>query len=120
LAIVIFILLSTGVVNGQSVKPDSISPGVWKGKSICQVKNSTCHDEVVVYYITKGKTPNSFYIAANKIVNGSEEEMGTLHCVFDPKKNELTSTENNNLWTFKLDNDKLNGTLVDQKSLYRM
>ena len=35
---------------GAQVNYDTLLIGVWKGSSICQIKNSPCHDETVVYY----------------------------------------------------------------------
>ena len=31
----------------------AIIEGAWRGSSICQVKNSPCHDEQVVFHISK-------------------------------------------------------------------
>lgn len=107
------------VISIRAQQADSLLPGVWKGTSICQVKNSPCHDEVVVYHISKGKELHSYNIDAYKIVNGKEEDMGTLHFIVDEKKNELTSAEYG-LWTFKLNNDSLHGTLYARNSLYRI
>lgn len=92
--------------------------GTWKGTSLCQVKNSPCHDEVVVYYITKTNT-DSCNINGNKIVNGAEDYMGTLPCKFDKKTNTLMSTAYG-LWNFKLEDGKLKGTLINKNSLYRI
>lgn len=94
--------------------------GIWKGTSICQVKNSPCHDEIVVYHISKGEGQDSFNIQANKIVNGVEEDMGLLAFVFDKKKNQLISTSYNSLWTFTLKEAKLEGTLMHGNQLYRI
>ena len=94
--------------------------GKWKGTSLCQVKNSPCHDEIVVYYITKGKTSDSCSIRANKIVNDNEEEMGVLPCSYDEKTKELSSTAYNSNWTFSLAKGKLNGTLIVHGILYRI
>ena len=84
------------------------------------MKNSPCHDEVVVYYITKGKTPDSCNILANKIVDGVEEEMGVLQYRYDEKTKELSSISNNSRWTFKLENEKLKGALTHNGSLFRL
>jgi len=94
--------------------------GKWKGTSICQLKNSPCHDEIVVYYISRGNTPDSCIIQANKIVNGVEEEMGPLPCVYNRKTNELSSTAYNSLWNFKLVDGKIEGTLIHKGNLYRI
>ena len=106
------------VLHAQT-NADSALVGRWKGTSICQVKNSPCHDETVVYYISKGKGANEYDIVANKIVNGAEEGMGTLHFTFDEKKKEFNSHDYGT-WNFKLVNQQLNGTLYSQGALYRI
>lgn len=95
--------------------------GIWKGESICQIKNSPCHDENVVYHITAGSIPDSFYIQANKIMNGVEEDMGTLGAFYDPSKHLLTAHfRKNDSWEFKLNGTQMDGTLVYNKVLYRI
>ena len=106
------------VSHAQS-NTDSSLIGVWKGTSICQVKNSPCHDEIVVYYISKAAGSDSFHISANKIVNGAEEEMGILPFTFNKKTNQLISTAHG-LWTFTLTAGKLDGTLLVRNELYRI
>ena len=63
----------------QQTAADKIA-GTWKGTSICQVKQSACHDENVVYHISK-KSANVYTIQASKIVNGAEDDMGTFDSV---------------------------------------
>ena len=60
--------------------------GIWKGTSICQIKNSSCYDEQVVYHISKDTGLNNFLVVAYKIVGGKEDNMGTLHFVYDAQK----------------------------------
>jgi hypothetical protein len=71
---------------------DSLFSGVWKGSSLCQVKNSQCHDENVVYYISKTNKDNILEIKANKIVNGEEVEMGKIQFQYDAKTKQIIST----------------------------
>ena len=96
--------------------------GTWKGTSICQIKDSPCHDEIVVYHISKGAAANAYDIAANKIVNNKEEEMGIIKCTYDPGKQVLVSvdTVRNARWVFNLKGNKLEGTLVYKNNLYRV
>lgn len=101
-----------------SVNADTLLVGTWKGTSICQVKNSPCHDETVVYHISKNKGTDTFYINASKIVNGKEDDMGILHFVYNKKTNQLTSTEYG-IWTFNIEGVKLEGTLLVHGDLYR-
>jgi len=103
----------------QSQQTPNAFEGTWKGTSLCQVKNSPCHDETVVYYISKTNKTDSFSIKANKIVNGVEEEMGILPFLYDAKKNELNSSAYGK-WNFKLENGKIKGTLISQGQLYRI
>jgi hypothetical protein len=116
----LLLIIFLGPVTKDSLaQNDSLLVGTWKGTSICQMKNSPCHDEIVVYYITKDVGADKFLINASKIVNGVAEEMGTLHFVFDKKSNKLTSNEYG-IWTFNLENHKLEGTLVVHDDLYRI
>jgi hypothetical protein len=105
-------------VNAQ-VNYDTLLIGVWKGSSICQIKNSPCHDETVVYYISKKPGIDTFYIHGYKIVNAVEEEMGILPFTVNKKTNQLISTSYG-LWTFTIKQRKMEGTLVSKGALYRI
>lgn len=59
--------------------------GTWKGTSVCQQKNSPCHDEIAVYHAEKTNLPGQYRFAMNKVVNGQEEEMGVLTFLYDKK-----------------------------------
>ncbi len=102
----------------SQVKIDTLLTGTWKGTSLCQIKTSPCHDETVVYHISKNKGVDTFYINANKIVNGVEEEMGILPFVYNQKTKQLTSTAYG-IWTFNIEGVKLEGTLLVRGDLYR-
>ena len=99
-------------------KIDTLLVGTWNGTSICQIKNSPCHDETVVYHISKNRGVDTFYINAGRIVNGVEVEMGILHFVYNKKTNQLTSTAYG-IWTFNINGVKLEGTLLVHGDLYR-
>lgn len=101
-----------------SLMTDSLLTGTWKGISLCQLKNSPCHDETVVYHISKQSGNDTFYIRANKIVNGREEDMGILPFLFNEKNNRLESTAYG-IWSFLLKNNELEGTLFVKGNLYR-
>jgi len=108
----------------QQTSPDKIE-GIWKGTSLCQVKPSACHDENVVYHISK-KSANLYIIQANKIVDGAEADMGTFDpVVYDETKQTLTFTMKdhqgrNNVWVFRLDGLQMHGTLTQEKTLFRI
>src|SRR6478672_3053948 len=100
------------------IKTDTLLIGTWHGTSICQIKNSPCHDETVVYHISKNRGVDTFYINGSKIVNGVEEEMGVLPFVYNSKTNQLISSAHG-IWTFNIEAGKLEGTLLSHGDLYR-
>ena len=115
----IFCLVSkSSQAQTESVKIDSLLIGTWNGSSICQQKNSPCHDETVVYHISKKMGVDTFYIHANKIVNAVEEEMGILPFVYNKKTNQLISMAYGT-WTLNVEGTKLEGTLFVRGDLYR-
>jgi hypothetical protein len=127
LLVLSLLLIKTGNCSSQPAKTnteDSIT-GTWKGTSLCQVKNSPCHDETVVYHFSKGKTDCWYILQANKIVNGAEEEMGALDFQYDKTAQTLTCTMVNQkkqpgVWKFFIRNNHISGTLVvDGNVLYR-
>ena len=118
--IIVIAILLIGSKSFSQEKTDIV--GTWKGTSICQVKNSPCHDETVVYYITKLDSANLFKVSANKIVNNAEENMGDLNLTYDPSTHTLLSidTERGDTWKFIVKGKKMEGTLVYKKDLYRI
>ena len=113
----IAVVLAANVAQAQ--KNTSIE-GMWTGTSICLLRNSPCHDEQVVYRITRigadsaGITP--LRVTMTKIVNGKEEDMAdlapcafthstaSLHCPMPP-------TVRAGDWSFTAAGDKLDGGL---------
>ena len=122
LTILFILLFFLGHYQAQSQNPpiDSTIIGVWKGTSICQVQNTSCQDEIVVYYITKAQGVDSFNVSANKIVNGKEVEMGVIEFKLDRKINRLISNDHNAVWKFDLKKRGLEGTLVYKGTFYRI
>jgi hypothetical protein len=110
---------NSGQAQTSSVKTDTLLIGTWKGTSVCQVKNSPCHDETVVYRISKKAGVDTFYVNASKIVNGVEEEMGIIPFINNTKTNQLISTAYNGIWTFNIEIAKIDGTLFSRGTLYR-
>jgi hypothetical protein len=94
--------------------------GDWKGESICQVKNSSCHDESVIYHIAKGNEADRFIISADKIIDGKPEDMGTLDFNYDKQNKTLVCTFKNGTFKFVITGNKMKGTLVtSDKILFR-
>jgi len=96
--------------------------GTWKGISICQQKNSPCHDEIAAYHAEKTTVPGQYRFVMNKIVNGVEEEMGVTMFSFDGKKQAYISTDTvrNAVWQFTARGNNMDGTLMYQNKLYRI
>lgn len=115
------IALLTLLTFGKIISAQSIE-GVWKGTSLCQVKNSPCHDEVVVYYISKESDGKTYKMIANKVVNGKEEDMGTIPFTYDEKKKVFVSIDSarNARWEFKVTGNVMKGTLTNKGELYRL
>ena len=100
---------------------DTLVVGIWKGTSICQKKNSPCHDENVVFHFSKGDKANVYECSANKIVNGLEEEMGILEFTYDASAHTLTCIyKTDSIWKFNLKNNTIDGTLYHKNELYRI
>lgn len=114
----LFFLLLTGIAFSQT---NNALQGIWKGTSICQVKNSPCHDENVVYHIVANEN-GSFALTMNKLINNKEEEMGTLIFTYDSAHQVLSSVNEiqNSRWDFKVNGSKLEGTLMYKNNLYRI
>ena len=86
------ILLLSILFFGKTVTAQYFE-GTWKGTSLCQIKNSPCHDEVVVYHISKDSTGKSYEVIANKIVDGKEDYMGTIPFTYDGKQKVFVSVD---------------------------
>jgi hypothetical protein len=116
LIVVLVILMIGKTVTAQSLE------GVWKGTSLCQIKNSPCQDEIVVYHISKDSTGRSYEMIANKVVNGKEDYMGTLNFIYDAQQKVFISADSvrNARWEFKLTGNTMKGTLIYKGDLYRI
>ena len=116
----LFCIVFTGAKSQTNPSAqDSAIVGVWKGSSICQVKNSPCHDETVVYHITKVQGVDMFDVDAYKIIDGKEDEMGILHFHLDKTKNQLIANMNGT-WTLNLKGRNIDGILTVNGTLYRI
>jgi hypothetical protein len=90
--------------------------GDWTGESICVGNNPSCHDEKVVYHISRlTGEPGKVRIAADKIVNGKPEPMGVLDFKYDAAKGTLAGEFQNSryhgLWEYTVKGNTMEGTL---------
>ena len=115
------ILLLFILIYGKTVRAQSFE-GIWKGTSLCQIKNSPCHDEIVVYHISKDSTSRSYEVIANKIIDGKEEYMGTLLFTYNDKQKVFVSVDSvrNARWEFRISGGAMKGTLIYKGDLFRI
>ena len=85
--------------------------GVWRGTSLCLVRPSSCHDEVVVYRISRANAIDSLTMDARRIVNAREEEMGALGCRLAAQEASFACAIPNGVWRFTVRRDSLVGEL---------
>lgn len=94
--------------------------GDWAGDSICQVKDSPCQDEKVVYHIAKGNDPDQVIVSADKIVNGKAVNMGTIIYTYDRSTGTLLNETGGRVWKFTVKGNQMEGTLtMPDKTVYR-
>ena len=112
----LFILLFVKTATAQSFE------GVWKGTALCQIKNSPCKDEIVVYRIKKNSSGTGYEMNAYKIVNGKEDYMGPLPFTYEDKQKVFVSIDSarNDRWVFKVTGNTMKGTLHSNGDLYRI
>jgi hypothetical protein len=117
--ILIAMLVPAAIAAGQDSArknpPDDVSRllGKWQGGSSCLAKNSSCHDETVVYNLAHlpGK-PGYVSISADKIVNGNAINMGTLEFRYDQAERMLVCEYSQGVWRLKVNGEKMEGTLT--------
>jgi hypothetical protein len=99
---------------------DASFTGVWKGDSVCQIKDSPCHDEASAYHVSKDAEPNSFQMNMNKVVDGKEVTMGIVNCKVGSVTGSYVCRLNDfATWTWHLNKDVLDGELQYRGQLYR-
>ena|SRR5437762_7369735 len=119
LLFIFFIAVATISACAQSKVNDNRLFGDWYGESKCVGNNPNCHDETVVYHISRSKTdPEKIHLAADKIIDGKPEPMGELDFDYDREKQTLTSefkiprTGGKGVWLLKINGDMMDGTLT--------
>jgi hypothetical protein len=107
--------------NNDDVQDTNSPEGTWRGRSICISQSSGCHDEEVVYRITRDKGSNSYHVDADKIVNGEAINMGPLVFSFDQTKGILSNETGKNSWRFNISSDRMEGSLMrDHEALRKI
>jgi hypothetical protein len=94
--------------------------GTWTGESICQVKNSPCHDEKAIYRISKAKEAGKVTIDLEKIVDGKAETMVVLDFKYESKNQKLICAYKHGVWEFTVNGNQMSVTLTTpDKVVYR-
>lgn len=122
LVIFLLLLLFANYLFAHGATTDTSLTGTWKGTSICQIKPSACNDEIAIYHITKGDKPNTYRMVMNKEINGVEEDMGVNEYIFNAPDNSLFCFDKkyNLTWKFFKSGNSMEGTLMRDKTLYRI
>jgi hypothetical protein len=130
LAVGFALVASRGIAAQTHPAPPPASlVGTWRGTSICTAAGKpACHDEVVVYHFAAAHDSTSagqagvarasgaverLDLTANKVVNGREEEMGTLAFEYRPGTGVAVCLMRGWTWSFHADGGTLTGTLVN-------
>jgi hypothetical protein len=106
----VFPLLTNSLYSWVTSGEEASFAGVWKDDSVCQIKDSPCHDEASVYYVSKITERKSFQMKMNKMVDGKEETMGTVNCKAGSDTGSYVCRRNDlATWTWRLNKDVIDG-----------
>ena len=111
----LFLLILTMVflACAQTSTIEKTSPiGNWYGDSVCQIANSPCETEKVVYRIIQMDETGKFAMQADKVINEKPEYMGTIDFQFDEANQILTGKYRDSVWKFTISGKEMEGTLT--------
>ena len=108
----VFLLLALAPLHQKGLAQEAQLIGDWRGDSICQVRESACHDEDSLYHVSRlPDRPGWFSMKLDKIVEGKPVTMGTMECSYASAKSVLTCEFPRGVMRFVLQSDKLTGTM---------
>jgi hypothetical protein len=117
ITLVCFVLMFSLAACAQKRAGFDAVLGDWNGESKCASSDSNCHDEIVVYHVTRSKKDAAkINISMDKKVNGKPDFMGESDYTFDAEKITLTTEvpfsriNGKGVWVFKVDGNKMDGT----------
>ena len=97
----------------QAADEASTFVGTWRGESVCVARNTACHNETVVYRVTKlPDRSDDVSISADKIVNGNAINMGTLQFHYDHRLQSWVCQYPQGIWRLNVAGGKAEGTLT--------
>ena len=103
------ILIALPVVAGADA---AVLVGTWRGESLCTVKPSACHDEIIVYHVAKTVRPDAVTVAASKVVAGKEVPMGVLDCAWDAPHQTLSCPNPRGTFVYHVEGREMRGALT--------
>ncbi len=116
-----WIVAASTLVLAQNTNSSPV--GKWRGESLCTVKPSACHDETVVYEITAPDANKKDLLVwkADKIVNGEQQNMGTLDCTYASDTHTVTcDMPGKGVWSLTINGYTMTGTLkLSDGTLFR-
>jgi len=114
--LLVLFAVMTGAALALSV--DSLQ-GDWRGTSLCQQKNTSCHDEKVVYHLSAPDSSDNVTVDADKIVDGKPDNMGRVVMHYDEAKHSLHANDSGRIWDFQISGRSMHGTLRNGNTLIR-
>jgi len=95
--------------------------GNWRGESICQVRESACHDETVLYEIAKSMNDSSTVsITAYKLVSGRQVNMGSGDWKYNREQRTLVWETPMGAWKLVVEGNRMYGNLtLRDKTVFR-
>ena len=85
--------------------------GDWSGSSLCQVKQSACHDENVIFRFSHPHE-DKITVQADKIVDGKPVTMGVGEWTYDAAAHCLSWQIPRGTWKLVVEGNVMNGTLI--------
>ena len=111
-------LFSASMILLAATAADPRAPlvGLWLGDSVCTAVRPACRDEKAAYHVALAPAAHDVVsMTMNKIVDGSEVEMGVLEYKVDFRNHRLSSEftrgELHLLWSFTWSGSRMKGTL---------
>ena len=112
-------ILSLAALTAVTYAPTTTIQGDWSGTSLCQQKNTACHDEKVIYHIPAPDRDGKVTINADRIVDGKAIDMGPVTLTYDKTKQTLSGEDGPRIWHFDIKGNTMSGTLVSSGTLVR-
>ena len=102
---------NNGDTKSAWLQVDTAVAGNWTGQSICQQKNTGCHDELAFYRIYKTKDPLIYRVEGYRILNKDTIDMGPLDFHYNRVNQMLICVNSHIDWRFTIAGNQMDGEL---------